>query len=457
MRSLADRVSTVVLVMMENRSFDHMLGHLSLAGLLPVEGLKNPLTNFKSLYGGSFFCPYPGTDEPMSVDPDHEWDHVATQLHWSDVRQAFDMDGFVESYVDVSKAAPLQQCEVMAYMPSSVVPITSWLAQNFLVCDHWHCPLPSSTQPNRTMAFCGSSEIFDTGSPRLIPTQDILFDWLNRNGVNWRCYHDGLSFFALYPRAWDHVLGERFRDFESYFHDMQTESVKDGPQVIVVEPSYYDAPHLGSDHPNDNHPPLAVGWGEEFLRRVYQAASVNPERWAGTVMVYYYDEHGAFYDHVPPPRIPYTTRGNPSHAFDSLGPRIPAVVVSPLVNQGSVSSDLFDHTSVLQLLAERFTPGSAYSPDVAARAAAGIKSLSIALGDSARHDVPLVPSVPIQVRGPLGAAVRLRPSNGMQASFEVAAEQMMVARQAEMQQRYPELFQWKASVDALRRDPRTKP
>ena len=68
-----------------------------------------------------------------------------------------------------------------------------------------------------------------------------------------RVYHGGLSFFALYPRAWWHVLGEGFRDFEYYFHDMQTEPVEAGSQVIVVEPSYNDGPHIGPDHPNDNH------------------------------------------------------------------------------------------------------------------------------------------------------------------------------------------------------------
>ena len=176
---------------------------------------------------------------------------------------------------------------------------------------------------------------------------------------------------------------------ESYLHDMQQERAETAPQVVIVEPSYNDGPHIGPDHPNDNHPPLAVGWGEDFLRRVYEAATVNPALWAGTVMVVYADEHGGFHDHVPPPPIAHVTTGTPAHAFRSTGPRIPGIVVSPLVKPGSVCSQLLDHTSVLQLLAEIFTPGQPYSPSVEERRRQGIGSLSVALGDQPRPDVPV--------------------------------------------------------------------
>ena len=302
------------------------------------------------------------------------------------------------------------------------------------------------------MAFCGSSEIYDTSSgPRLIPTEDMLFNWLERNGIRWRVYHDGLSFFALYPRAWEFVLGENFRDVEAYFQDMQTEPIETGPQVIIVEPSYNDGPHIGPDQPNDNHPPLAIGFGEEFLRRAYQAATVNPNRWRNTALIHYYDEHGGFYDHVPPPPIPYTTKGNPAHAFKSLGVRIPGIIVSPYVDPASVCTELFDHTSVLQFLAEVFTPGIPYSAEVEDRKARGIKSVSAALSDTPRADIPAAPNDPIPVQTILGTGVRVRPSNDLQASFELAAEKLMASNPAATAKKYPELFQWKAALDAERR------
>jgi phospholipase C len=453
MSTPSQTISTVVLVVLENRSFDHMLGHLRYEGLnAAANGLSKKLAQYGNIYKGGNYLPFRIQDRPLSFDLPHEWNEVETQLSYSSVTQQFDMTGFVEAYANLTKTNPVQQCDPMGFFASSTVPITSFLAQNFLVCDQWHASLPSSTQPNRTMAFCGSSEIYDTSSgARLIPTEDMLFNWLERNRIRWRVYHDGLSFFALYPRAWEYVLSDKFRDFEDYFHDMQTEPLDSGPQVIIIEPSYNDAPHLGPDHPNDNHPPLAIGFGEEFLRRVYQAATINPNRWRNTVLIHYYDEHGGFYDHVSPPSIPYVTMGNPAHSFKSLGVRIPGIVVSPYVGRGSLCSELFDHTSVLQFLAEVFTPGVSYSAEVDDRKASGIKSISASLGDSIRSDVPTAPIDPIPVQTVLGAGVRSKPSNDLQASFELAAEKLIASNPIATAKKYPELSNWKAAIDDARR------
>ena len=134
--------------------------------------------------------------------------------------------------------------------------------------------------------------------------------------------------FSLYPGLWDKVLGPNFHDYEQLGTDLKNGTA---PQVIIVEPSYQDAPHIGPDHPNDNHPPLAVGWGEDLLRRTYQSAIMNPDIWAQTLMVVYYDEHGGFFDHVPPPAIDNAAAGNANppapYAFDTFGPRIPAILI----------------------------------------------------------------------------------------------------------------------------------
>jgi phospholipase C len=454
MTALADKISTVVLVIMENRSFDHMLGHLKYEGLMPdIDGLDQNLVQYQNLCQGSIFTPFAAQDHQLASDVPHEFDYVATQLAESVVTGNFAMNGFVEAYAKFTNAHPAQQPDPMAFFKAATVPITNFLARNFAVCDRWHAPLPTSTQPNRTMAFCGSSHIFDTSSgPRLITTDDVLFDWLDTAKVRWRVYHDGLSFFALYTSAWKHLLQDRFRDLEYYFHDMQMEPLDSGPELIIVEPSYNDAPHIGPDHPNDNHPPLAIGWGEDFLRRVYQAATVNPVRWSKTMLIYYYDEHGGFFDHVPPPRIGYETKGNPSHTFSSLGVRVPGIVASPYVQPGSVCHDLFDHTSVLQLLAELFTPGKPFSAEVDQRRQQGINSLSRILHDKPRTDVPKVSAQPIRVESALGAGVRLRPENSMQASFELAVKRLKDSNPIEFGEKYPDLFQWKAAIDAERGD-----
>ena len=299
------------------------------------------------------------------------------------------------------------------------------------------------------MAWCGSTPIFDTKSS-LITTDGNILDWLDRPGdIDWHVYHDGLSFFALFPQAWPHVLGSRFHDFETFLYDMKTRA-PGKREVIIVEPSYQDGPHVGSDRPNDNHPPLAVGWGEEFLRRTYEAVSANPERWAKTVMLLYYDEHGGFFDHASPKLVPYQTTGNPSHRFETTGPRVPALVISPLVARGSVCKEFFDHTSVLQFLAERFTPGVPYSAEVDARSKFGIASISKALLDTPRTDTAPAPSIAIPVSTTLGSTVAAPPNGDMQKAFERAAVGMMNNHPDEVGKKYPELFHWKAAADAAR-------
>ena len=433
--------------MFENRSFDHMLGHLSYENLQPdADGLKAPLSQYENLYQGGSYTPFQiPADTQLPFDIPHEYDAVATQLARSGVTGKLAMDGFVEAYAGSTGVNPNPQCEPMGFFSSAQVPITSFLAQHFCACDRWFSALPTSTQPNRTMAFCGESAIYKTGL-QMIPSTHNLFDWLDANQVDWRVYHDGFSFFALYPGLWHHVLGSKFRDYEELYSDLIH---NDAPQVIIVEPSYQDAPHIGPDHPNDNHAPLAIGWGEDFLRLTYEAATANPEIWKETLMVVYYDEHGGFYDHVVPPDFVSQTTANPPFKFDSLGPRIPGILVSPWVDPGSVCHELFDHTSVLQLLAELFTPGTPYSDAVAARAAQapGIASISAALRSTpAASPPPHPPSMPILVRSALGDNIATPPDSVMGQSFEQAANDMIAQQPEGIRNKYPELYQWQAAV-----------
>ena len=456
MSDLRTRVSTVVLLTFENRSFDHMLGHLALEGLVPeVDGLTAPLSRYQNFYGGDAYAPFRARDRLLDADLPHEWDEVEVMLARSPVTQRCTMTGFVEAYARYRKMANVGPCpDPMGFFPSDQVPVTSFLARSFLTCDRWFCPLPTSTQPNRLMAWSGESAVHDTKA-RLVPCEETVLDWLDRAGVRWRVYHDGLSFFALFPGAWKHLLGGGFRDYEYYLLDMLNEPAASGPQVILVEPSYQDAPHLGSDRPNDNHAPLAVAWGEEFLRRTYEAARANPRRWAKTVMVVTYDENGGFFDHVAPLPVKYTTAGEAPHAFATTGPRVPAVVISPLVQRGGACHLPLDHTSVLQLLAELFTPGRDYSPAVRARRDQGIVSLSAALapreqrGPSLQSSPP-PPSLPIPAVTTLGRTLMNRPTSGMRSAFEEAALQLMAREPKRTARKYPELYHWKAAADLAR-------
>jgi phospholipase C len=451
MASPLDHVQTIVLLMFENRSFDHLLGHLSLdnpASL--IDGYRDPTTRYTNVYNGDAYHPFPiEKDISLSFDLPHEYNYVDTQLQIGP-NGTFSMQGFVEAYARATGVSPNLQCDPMGYFTAGQVPITSFLASTYCSCNRWFAPLPTSTQPNRTMAFTGESSIFET-KLQLISARNHLFQWLDAAGVRWRVYHDGLSFFVLYPDLWQYVLGPKFRDYESLFADWTTEGDDTRPEVIVVEPTYQDAPHIGSDRPNDNHAPLAIGWGEDFLRRTYQAITANPLRWKNTVLIVYYDEHGGFYDHVPPPFVPFETTATNPFSFTSLGPRIPAVIASPLVKPGSVSDVLLDHTSVLQLLAEKFTPGRPYSASVEQRRQHGIRSVSEILTNEAPWEAPPAPAQPITVTSALGKTLTTEPDSNMGKAFEQSARNMLAREPEQTKVKYPELLQWKAAVEQGRK------
>jgi phospholipase C len=450
--SILDKVKTMVLVMFENRSFDHMLGHISLddpASL--VDGLKHPLSQYENLYQGDVYNPFPiRVDTALAGDLPHEYDYVKTQLAKDQVNGNYGMSGFVEAYAKATSTNPNPDCDPMGYFTADQVPITSFLAKSFCTCNRWFSALPTSTQPNRTMALCGETAIFNTAS-RLIPIEDNLFDWMDRAKVKWRVYHDGLSFFVLYKKLWKNILFRDFRPYRQLADDMLHEPVNEHPQVIIIEPTYQDSPHIGSNRPNDNHAPLAIGWGEDFLRRTYEAITANEEKFGSTVMIVYYDEHGGFYDHVPPPPVTYTTKQT-KHDFQSTGPRIPGIIISPYVKANSVCDAFFDHTSVLQMLAEKFTPGKPYSSPVEARSKQkhGIESLSKALDNPDAWKPPLVPPGKINVHTALGETVAAYPAQPIAQSFENAANQMMAAYPEETRKHYPELTQWKIAVNNRR-------
>lgn len=453
MPNILDKVKTIVLVMFENRSFDHMLGHLSLENInTEVDGLKDPLDDkkYNNIYKGDTYPPYEiEEDIQLPYDLPHENEDVATQLALSDVTGRFTMTGFVKAFADKTGEIPNKDCLPMGFFKSSKVPITSFLARTFCTCDHWFAPLPSSTQPNRTMAFYGDTNIHTTKT-RLINMNNSIFDWLTKAGVRWRVYHDGLSFFILYQKLWKYVFTGKFKDYEFLSKDIQQEPAESAPEVIIVEPSYQSSPHIGSDRPNDNHAPLAIGWGEEFLRRTYEAITSNQQKFENTVMIVYYDEHGGFCDHVPPPFIKYTTTEDTPFTFNSCGVRIPAIIVSPLVKTGSVCHSVFDHTSVLQFLAEKFTPGTPYSDSVQNRRDQGIASITEALTNEVSWVPPVPPSAPITVNTALGKTIETAPSDEMTKSFEYAANQLMEQKPAETGKKYPELFQWKNAVENAR-------
>ena len=375
-----DAINTIVVVMMENRSFDHMLGYLSMPPFnrTDVDGLKNDpawMAQFTNYDNGRAIQPFPSTDPfdmPDDFDPPHERPNMAANLGTLQ-NNVYPMNGFVSAIPSSVSTNPDVRKLVMSYFGAEEVPMSHFFSQNFAICDRWFSALPAGTQPNRLMSMSGETMIDVNRS--ILPPQDLVYDWLTARGVSWRVYHQGIPFFTMMLK-WvpEIVLSNHFRPFNNLASDLMNSSPGDLPKVIFVEPTYQDAPHLG--FATDEHAPSGVSNGQEFLMQTYNAL-INSPFWDNSLMIVDYDENGAFFDHVTPPMIPTAAQPGAvwsnTSPFISLGPRIPAYVISPFVKPGSVYHGILDHTSVLKLIGEKFGVNGSYSPLVDARP---VKSIS---------------------------------------------------------------------------------
>lgn len=410
MADIRSLVDTIVLVMMENRSFDHVLGflsHESFDGRSDIDGLHRPSTNFdwsNADTAGNLYPPTVTPDGYLPCDLPHSREQIGVAL------QQGGMNGFIQAYfasqsIDQSPA-PMRFCN-----PDDV-PVTAALARNYCVCDRWFAALPADTQPNRLMALSGYSLIDSTDGVKppfhLLPEQRTFFDWLSSKGTDFRIYVDAgaiddvgpPSVLLLMESQWGHVI-ERASPLDRLTTDWAGTGA--APAFIYCEPFYNDFATVLGLHGSCNHAPLPMAYGEAFLGKVYTALTSNPAKWARTMLVICSDEHGGFFDHATPP--PMTTNPPAGHKWldpspmSTVGVRVPGIVVSPLVEQGSSFHGQLDHTSILQLLVERFgAPSDLASFGVAAqRKSSGVASLASVLTLAApRNDIIQLPSPPPQ-------------------------------------------------------------
>lgn len=466
-----DGIGTIVVVMMENRSFDHMLGYLSLIdptvkvdGLVAPSGssvdyrkpgtqLQNDIYLEVSSADGELHYPFHMIDNPLTTDLPHDRHSVEQQLGRQSPAGAFSMNGFVDAYYN-STPTRMELVDPLGFFTAAEVSQMDFFARQFCVCDRWFASIPTDTQPNRLMALNG--ETLTDRTSGLPPDQPLVLGWLDQNKIDWRVYSDDISFFSLFPRLWSRILldSNRFRKFSDLTRDVlsadpgKTESF---PKVVFVEPSFLDTPIHPDHDPNDDHPPLPVGFGEDFLRQVYQALTPpkNLTVWKQMLMVVTYDEHGGFCDHVSP-LFPVRADCGPGNApFNSTGVRVPAFLVSPFVSPGQVYSYNLDHTSILEFLAERLTPGTPYSPAVDNRlqeagfsAAPGVGKLSAALDllQNPRTAPPNEPTGIIQaIRTMPGKKIAHTPN---ELAFDQAIQGMLKENRAAVIAKYPALLHW---------------
>jgi phospholipase C len=425
-----DKIEHIVIVMMENRSFDHLLGYLSLdpCNRKDVDGQRiDPawLQQFTNYDNGLAIPPFHSTDPhtmPNDFDPPHERSNIAAQI---DPRQddSFPLNGFVSAIPPKISTDPSVRKRVMSYFGAAEAPINQFFAENFTICDRWFCSLPAGTQPNRLMAMSGKS-LIDVNQT-LLPDQDLVYDWLNQHDISWRVYHQEIPFFTLMAKWLPSILfSDKFRCFEDMESDLRNTPPDQLPQVIFVEPTYEDSPHTGTS--TDDHAPAGISDGQEFLMQVYKAVTASPAFWKNVLMIVDYDEHGGFFDHVPPSIIPTEPPdgANWSVPFKSLGVRTPAFIISPFVEARAVCHNLLDHTSVLKLLGEKFGNGS-YSPEVDSRPVGSVSHVLDFTNPIQQAPAPPALDDYLKARPPVPAGVTKPPLNTpLQQGFSGVIDRM---------------------------------
>lgn len=343
----ADPIRHVVLLLLENHSFDQMLGCMT-AVYPGLEGIDPTRSNVDAR--GATFFQRPTTEMQMRFDPKHEHANVLAQLQDHN-------GGFV---LDFERAYPHSTHEdrqnVMGYYPLDWLPALHPLARQFTVCDKWFSSLPGPTWPNRLFALSGTSSgqlkmpdgfwhpeletFFDQ-------SQDTIFDRLDEANRSWKVYHYDLpcSWILVHQRRPENLV--RYHDIDMFFDDTRAGSL---PEFTFIEPKY-----SGHDQ-NDDHPPHNIMKAEKLIGDVYNGIRSNPTLWESTLLVVCYDEHGGFFDHVPPPRTVAPDDRTTQFGFDRLGVRVPAILISPWL-PARVDHTVLDHTSLLRYLLDKWTLG----------------------------------------------------------------------------------------------------
>ena len=357
-----DRIEHIVVLMLENRSFDHMLGYLSLeGGRSDVDGLSRGMGN---TYRGHRYPVYRagGTYLMRGQDPCHSGDCVDEQL-------ANGNGGFAASYLNTrtDPEVPRRPVVAMGYHNAAHLPIYDFLAKSYCVCDRWFSSVRGPTFPNRLYATTGRAD--GSRENKRPPTYDVpcFFRQLDRVGASWRWYTPEIfaGIWAIdrsyLPRTFDNV--RPFSSPHSTFDFFSAARSGRLPRVAWIDPNFVDTG--GPTGSNDDHPPSDVRAGQELVLRVFNALAASPA-WPNTLLVITYDEHGGFFDHVEPPPAP---DDSDDPAFHFFGVRVPALVVSPQLST-RVSHELFDHTSIVKTCLVRFCRKGNRIPDMGSRVTA---------------------------------------------------------------------------------------
>uniref|UniRef100_A0A6M2F414 Uncharacterized protein n=1 Tax=Populus davidiana TaxID=266767 RepID=A0A6M2F414_9ROSI len=358
-------IKTIVVLVMENRSFDHMIGWMKKSINPAINGVSgtecNPVSTKNP--GPPSIC---FSDDAEFVDPDpgHSFEDVEQQVFGNSPFPS--MSGFVEQALSVSQN--LSETVMKGFRPESV-PVYATLVREFAVFDRWFSSIPGPTQPNRLFVYSATSHGSTSHVKKQLAIgypQKTIFDSLHENGKDFGIYFQNIptTLFFRNMRKLKYIFKFHLFDFE-FKKDAREGKL---PSLTVIEPRYFDLIGLPA---NDDHPSHDVANGQKLVKEVYETLRASPQ-WNETLLVITYDEHGGFYDHVETPYVNVPSPdGNTGPApsffkFDRLGVRVPTIMVSPWIKKGTVisspngpaPSSEFEHSSIPATIKKMFNLSS---------------------------------------------------------------------------------------------------
>ena len=425
-RSLSD-IKHVVILMQENRSFDHYFGTLS-----GVRGFSDPAVPTQVVGGKTYpifdqfgYRPGAGPDPSGYMQPFHLRSNPPLQdgettndiTHsWGPQHQSWN-NGALDSFMTAHLAADgaTNGPVTMGYFTRAELAFYYALADAFTICDRYHCSVLGPTDPNRIMSLSATIDPGGTGGGPVLQTYtnrvaeygqlswETMPERLLAAGVSWKVYNDPLALLALSPLPY----------FKAYNDPLSVTGLELIARALTpTYPASFAADVAAGTLPSVSwitpplaeceHPAAPPEYGEYLVQQVLSTLVANPAVWAQTVLFVVYDENGGFFDHVPPPAAPQGAAGEwltvsplPAAASGIAGPvglgfRTPCLVISPFSRGGYLCPDVFDHTSLLRFIETRF---GVPVPNLSAWRRGATGDLTTAL-DMARPPVTTVPPLP---------------------------------------------------------------
>ncbi|KAJ7186291.1 hypothetical protein O6H91_04G137300 [Diphasiastrum complanatum] len=336
--SMKGPIKTVVVLVMENRSFDHVLGWLK--RLNPeVDGLTGKESNPISTKDPNSFEVHISDDsEFVDPDPGHSFQAIREQIFGSNDTSAkvAPMNGFAQQAESMAKGFSKR---VMSGFRPEVIPVYTALALEFAVFDKWFASVPASTQPNRLYIHSATSHgAMSNVKHELVEgfPQKTIFDSVHEAGLSFGIYYQNIPATLFFRNLRKLKYVTKFHQYSLSFRLHAKLGML--PNLAVIEQRYFDLKELPA---NDDHPSHDVSEGQKLVKEIYEILRASPQ-WKEMLFVITYDEHGGFFDHVPTPlqNVPNPDgRMGPDpfyFEFERLGVRVPTIMVSPWINKGTV-------------------------------------------------------------------------------------------------------------------------